>query len=170
MAFKHWAENSISKDKLSLEIEFEKNLSLKGLSSSSRSLFAASCIEQAGGVHWFIFSDREEAAYFSNDLSRALDEESVMFFPSAYKRSISQNEIDEAGLILRTSVLNRLKNIQKNSDKLIVVTFPEAIMEKVVTSESLNKNTLELKVGEKISIGFIREVLEEYHFEKVEFI
>ena len=93
-----------------------------------------------------------------------------MFFPSAYKRSISQNEIDEAGLILRTAVLNRLKNIQKNSDKLIVVTFPEALMEKVLTSESLNKNTLELKVGEKISIGFIREVLEEYHFEEVEFI
>jgi len=161
---------STLKDKRSLESDFEKSLFLKGLSSSSRSLFAASCIEQTGGVHWFIFSDREEAAYFSNDLSHALDEESVMFFPSAYKRSISQNEIDEAGLILRTAVLNRLKNIQKNSDKLIVVTFPEALMEKVLTSESLNKNTLELKVGEKISIGFIREVLEEYHFEEVEFI
>jgi transcription-repair coupling factor (superfamily II helicase) len=170
LTFKRWAEMSTLKDKRSLESDFEKSLFLKGLSSSSRSLFAASCIEQTGGVHWFIFSDREEAAYFSNDLSHALDEESVMFFPSAYKRSISQNEIDEAGLILRTAVLNRLKNIQKNSDKLIVVTFPEALMEKVLTSESLNKNTLELKVGEKISIGFIREVLEEYHFEEVEFI
>lgn len=120
-------------------------------------------------MHWFMVPDREEAAYTYNDLAHILDEKKVLFFPSAYKRSIIHNEIDEAGLILRTAVLNKLKNPGKN-DYLVVVTYPEALMEKVVTAESLNKNTLELSVGEKVSIEFIREVLYEYHFEEVEFV
>jgi len=152
-----------------VSVEEGRSCCIKGLFGSSRSLFAASCIAQTGGVHWFIIPGSEEAAYFYNDLSHALDDESVMLFPSAYKRSVNQNEVDEAGLILRTDVLNTLKNIREN-DQLIVVTYPEALMEKVITSDSLNKNTLELKKGEKISISFIREVLEEYHFEEVEFV
>jgi transcription-repair coupling factor (superfamily II helicase) len=147
----------------------DKSCNIKGLSGSSRSIFAATCINQTGGIHWFIIPGSEEAAYFYNDLSHALDEESVMFFPSAYKRSVEQNEIDEAGLILRTAVLNTFKNIREKK-RLIVVTYPDALMEKVITSDSLNKNTLDLNVNERISISFIREVLEEYHFEEVEFV
>jgi transcription-repair coupling factor (superfamily II helicase) len=162
LAFKSWDSRVKPGD-------IDKQLCLKGLSGSSRSLFIASCIAQKGGLHWFIIPEREEAAYFYNDLSHVSDQESVMLFPSAYKRSVNENEVDESGLILRTAVLNSLKKI-KETDKLIVVTYPEAIMEKVVTSDSLNKNTLELKVNEKISIGFIREVLEEYRFEETEFV
>lgn len=119
-----------------------------------------------GGTHWFIIPDHEDAAYFYNDLTHILGDDQVMFFPSAYKYAI-QNEVDESGLILRTAVLNKVKN---NGEDLVVVTYPEALMEKVVTSESLSKNTLELKTGEKVSIAFIREVLYEYHFEEVEFV
>jgi len=150
--------------------ELGKNLHCKGLCGSSQSLFAASCIAQTGGVHWVIIPDSEDAAYFYDDLSHAIDAEFVMFFPSAYKRSINQNEVDEAGLILRTAVLNNLNKPLETAGTLIVVTYPEAIMEKVITGDSLNKNTLELKVKEKISLGFIREVLEEYHFEETEFV
>jgi transcription-repair coupling factor (superfamily II helicase) len=162
-AFDHWMKN-LPSDKTN-----DKSLHLKGLSGSSRGLFAAAVIEQNAGIHWFVIPDREEAAYFYNDLFHALDEETVLFFPSAYKRSVIHNDIDEAGLILRTAVLNRLKGIS-SPERFVVVTYPEALMEKVITSESLNKNTLELKVNEKVSIGFIREVLQEYHFEEVEFV
>jgi transcription-repair coupling factor (superfamily II helicase) len=163
MPFKNWACNSQGSEE-------GRSVYFKGLAGSSSSLFAASCVNQCNTVNWFIMPDGEEAAYFSNDLSRALDEDSVMLFPSAYKRSVNSNEIDEAGLILRTAVLNRLKGFGNKGQKLAVVTYPDALMEKVITSESLNKNTLELKVGEKISIGFIREILEEYQFSEVEFI
>lgn len=148
----------------------DKALRLKGLSGSSQSLFAASTIQDTSGVHWFIIPEQEESAYFYNDLSHALGEDVVMYFPSAYKRSVVHNEIDESALILRTAVLNQLKKIVADPAKTVVVTYPEALMEKVVTAESLTKNTLELKVGEKITIEFIREVLEEYHFEEVEFV
>ena len=139
------------------------------MSGSSCNLFAALIIEKCKGVHWFVIPEHEEAAYLYNDLTHALDENMVLFFPSGYKRSVIHNEIDESGLILRTAVLNQLKDLSK-VDRLVVVTYPEALMEKVVTSESLLKNTLELTVGEKITIEFIREVLEEYHFEEVEFV
>jgi transcription-repair coupling factor (superfamily II helicase) len=147
----------------------KRTFRIKGLTGSSPYLFAASVIESVKGLHWFIIPDSEEAAYVYNDLLHTLDEESVMFFPSAYKHSVNRNEIDEAGLILRTAVLNTFKGLDPEK-RLVVVTYPEALIEKVVTSDSLNKNTLELKVGEKISIGFTREVLEEYHFEEVEFV
>jgi transcription-repair coupling factor (superfamily II helicase) len=156
-ALAHWKGNATS-----------KVICLKSLCGSSRSLFASSVIEKVGGMHWFIIPDREEAAYLYDDLAHTLDENIVLFFPSAYKRSVIHNEIDEAGLILRTAVLNQFKS--SNIRKIVVVTYPEALMEKVVTSESLQKNTLELTVGEKITIEFIREVLEEYHFEEVEFV
>jgi transcription-repair coupling factor (superfamily II helicase) len=147
----------------------KNGLFLKGLAGASSSLFSATAASLVKGPHWFIIPDKEYAAYFYNDLTHALDENSVLFFPSAYKRSVSQNETDESGLILRTSVLNRLKSYTEG-EFLIVVTYPEAIMEKVITSDSLFKNTLELKVGEKVSIDFIREALNEYHFEEVEFV
>jgi transcription-repair coupling factor (superfamily II helicase) len=143
---------------------------LKGLCGSSYNLFAASAIGQSGGVHWFITPDREMAAYQYNDLVNAFNDDVVLFFPSAYKRSVNQNDIDESGLILRTAVLNRLKHVASDSQPLIVVSYPEALMEKVITSDSLNRNTLELKTGEQISIAFIREVLNEYQFEETEFV
>jgi transcription-repair coupling factor (superfamily II helicase) len=142
---------------------------LKGLAGSSASLFAASAINETGGLHWLVIPDRENAAYFYNDLTHALDDEKVLFFPSAYKRSVIHNVTDEAGLILRTSVLNSLKAFA-DGETLLIVTYPEALMEKVITSDSLFKNTLQLKVGEKVSISFIREVLNEYHFEESEFV
>ncbi len=83
---------------------------------------------------------------------------------------MDENVNDEAGLILRTEVLNKLKKIDRIEYPVIFVSYPEALMEKVISSENLNKNTLELNVGESISIKFIREVLEEYKFEEVEFV
>jgi transcription-repair coupling factor (superfamily II helicase) len=161
--FKEWAEKILS------SFSSPGTIHLKGLAGSSAGIFAATVVSEIGGSHWFIIPEKEYAAYFYNDLTHALDDEKVLFFPSAYKRSVIHNEPDEAGLILRTAVLNRLKSFSE-TETLIIVTYPEALMEKVVTSENLVKNTLELKVGEKISIDFIREVLNEYHFEEVEFV
>lgn len=146
------------------------NIHLEDLCGSSGILFAASCINKIGGIHWFILPDREQASYLYNDLTHSLNDDFVSFFASAYKRSMNERVNDEAGLILRTAVLNKLKNIEKDKDSHVFVTYPEALMEKVITTGNLNKNTLDLNVGELISIAFIREVLEEYHFEEVEFV
>lgn len=146
------------------------NISLTGLSGSSGVLFASACIEKSRFINWFIVPDREQAAYIYGDLSNTLNEDNVYFFPSGYKRSMNETVNDEAGLILRTEVLNKLKNIGNIKLPVIFVSYPEALIEKVISAENLSKNTIELNVGETISITFIREALEEYNFEEVEFV
>jgi transcription-repair coupling factor (superfamily II helicase) len=115
-----------------------------------------------------MLSDKEEAAYFYNDLLTCLKETEVVFFPSSYKRSIQYTQQDNGNIILRTNALNRLGGY--SSGLLAVVTYPEAISEKVITRKTLEKNTLSLTTGENISISFIQEVLETYRFEAVDFV
>ena len=115
----------------------------------------------------FILSDREEAAFFFDDLRVLGREEDLLFFPSSYKRNIWHDHIDSENIIQRTDVLNKLSVKEK---KYMVVTYPEAIMEMVVSESGLQKHTLLVKTGEKLSISFINELLFEYGFERVEFV
>ena len=102
---------------------------LKGLSGSSVSVVTSEILRLIPQIHFFIFTDKEEAAYFYNDLLRILDQDKVLFFPSSYKRSIQYNQIDNGQIILRTNVLSQLSNYEKGL--LILVTYPEALFEKV---------------------------------------
>ncbi len=115
----------------------------------------------------FILGDREEAAFFFDDLQVLGREEELLFFPSSFKRNIWHDHIDNENIILRTDVLNKLSVKDKN---YLIVTYPEAIMEMVLSESGLQKHTLHVKTGEKLSISFINELLFEYGFERVEFV
>jgi transcription-repair coupling factor (superfamily II helicase) len=155
-----------------LSLRTERKLHCSGLSGSSKSMVAAAIIPRISGIHLFLMPEKEEAAYFYNDLVNLLDGEKVLFFPSSYKRSVHYNQTDNGNIILRTNVINRLgtyPNISKD-DYLIVVTYPEGLAEKVITHKKLQKNTLQLIKAEKIPVSFIREVMEEYRFTEVDFV
>ena len=143
-----------------------------GLSGSSKSLLAASVIPRLPGVHLLILPEKEDAAYVYNDLVNLLGSDPVLFFPSAFKRSVHYNQIDNGNVILRTNVINKLGSGIKgeNDNFLVVVTYPEGLAEKVITHKKLEKNTLLLNKGEKLSIGFMQEVMEEYRFTQVDFV
>lgn len=143
------------------------NFSLKGLTGSSASVVVAAAhkVKPFSGV--VILNDREEASYFFDDLSALGLENELLFFPSSYKRNIVDERIDNENIIFRTEVLNK---IMQNDANYLVITFPEAIMEKVISEKGLAKHTLTVKKGEKLSVAFINEVLYEYGFEKVEFV
>ncbi len=148
-------------------------IQLTGLTGSAKSLVTAAIIKKSGINNLFIFADKDEAAYFYNDLINLTGSESVLFFPSSYKRSVQYYQPDNGNIILRTRVLNSIGNLQKNEDtdgNITVVSYPEALIEKVITHQKLKKNTLQLVKGEKISIEFIHEVLDEYKFELVDFV
>ena len=151
-----------------------KRFFLKGLAGSSKSVLSSAVIRKVKGLHLFILSEKEEAAYYYNDLVHLLGEKNTLFFPSSYKRSVQYGQTDSGNIILRTEVLNMLGSYgDSNSpadNHLIVVTYPEALIEKVVAHERLRKNTLYLTKGEKVSIEFITEVLDEYHFERNDFV
>lgn len=140
---------------------------LKGLSGSSASMFIHSCIDSMKGSHLIILNDKEEAAYFFNDLTTFDGYERSMFFPSSYARSIQYKKTDEANIINRTQVLKRLGERRAAS---FIVTYPEALMERVISRKGLEDNSFELKEGEKVSRAFLRELLETYRFELVDFV
>ncbi|HKL37524.1 MAG TPA: transcription-repair coupling factor, partial [Bacteroidales bacterium] len=115
---------------------------------------------------FFIGKDKEEAAYFYNDLQNLMGTDRVYFFSSTYKRSIQFGQEDPTNIILRTEVLNALRS----AGSPIVVSYPEAIIEKVAARKQIEQNTLEIHQGEKISSDFLNDVLFEYQFEQVDFV
>lgn len=112
-------------------------------------------------------NDREDAAYLFNDLSNLLDNQYVYYFPSSYKRAIRMQQLDKDNVMLRTEVLNRLAS---RNHKALILTYPEAILERVVSKKELNDNTLILKKGEQVNLDFTTEILYEYGFERTDFV
>lgn len=148
-------------------LEKAKNIRLKGLLGSSFGVFAANLFCKSSRSFVYILDDLETAGYFYHDLVQLLNNKQVLFYPSAYKRAIKFGQIDSANEILKTEVLNRL---QTNTDNVIIVTYPEAIAEKVISKEALKENTLNIHIGEKIDSVFVSEVLDSYGFEYVEYV
>lgn len=150
----------------------KQRILLKGLAGSSSSMLSAALLDEDTSVHFFIFDEKDSAAYFYNDLKNMLeDPDRILFFPSSYKRSVQYKQTDNGNIILRTKVVNALNQSTNNeADRLIVVSHPEAFTEKVASKEKLDDTTLQLHIGEKIDIDFIHEVLDEYGFELVDFV
>lgn len=114
--------------------------------ASCASLYASAFVKARPGVYVFILNDEEEAGYFYHDIVQANGDEQTLFYPSSYRRAIKYGQKDAANEILRTEVLNRLER----NEAVAVVTFPDALAEKVVSRKSLNENTLTLRVGQEI--------------------
>lgn len=112
-------------------------------------------------------NDLEEAGYLYHDLCQTLGDANILFFPSAYKREIRYGQRDAANDILRMETLARLN---KSKKPCIVVSYPEALVEKVVSADSLKENTLKISVAEKIDSSFVSEVLDSYGFEYVDYV
>ena len=116
--------------------------------------------------HVVILNDNEEAAYFLNDLENILGEGHAFFFPASYKKSFHVDEADNSNILMRAEVLSKLN---RNS-KTLVITYPEAIAEKVVTRRNLELNSIAMRVKDSISISFINEFLLHHEFENVDFV
>ena len=140
---------------------------LNGLLASSANFYFLAFLKKKTSTNLIVLSDREEAAYFQNDLANISEKEDFLFFPSSFKRSVQYNKIDSASIIQRTEVFNK---ITSSTRKITIVTYTEALIEKVITKDELDENTLQLSVGEELSIDFISEMLVEYNFQLVDFV
>ena len=139
----------------------------RGFKGSGSQFFIASAVKKMHGIHLVILNDKENAAYAYNDLQDVLGEDKVMFFPSPFKYPYQLESTDNTNILMRAETLDM---IVKKPSWLVVVTYGEALSERVVTKKQLKKNILELKVGEETTIDFINELLYEYHFERVDFV
>lgn len=138
-----------------------------GLCASATSLFASVLVGQGRHSFVFILNDMEEAGYFYHDLVQVLGDGPVLFFPSSFRRAIKYGQKDAANEILRTEVLGRL---QGGGAPICVVTYPDALAEKVVSHGELDSNTLRLHTGERVGMDFIIEVLSGYGFTRVDYV
>lgn len=140
---------------------------LKGLVGSSFSIVVSEVFKTADKPFLLIFDDKEEAAYYLNDLEELINNKDVLFYPGSYRRPYQLEETNNANVLLRAEVLNRINSRKK---PCIIVTYPDALFEKVVTKKELEKNTLKISVGNNLSIDFVNEVLFEYKFKRVDFV
>ena len=140
---------------------------VKGLIGSALSFVVVSAFKTAEKPFLLIFNDKEEAAHYLNDLEQLLSEKDVLFYPGSYRRPYDIEETDNANVLLRAEVLNRINSQKKPA---IIVTYPDALFEQVVTRKELERNTLKIGVNDKISIDFVNEVLFEYKFKRVDFV
>ena len=139
---------------------------LDGMHGSCASLFASAFVKKRPGVYVFILDDLEEAGYFYHDMVQVNGEGHTLFFPSSYRRAFKYGQKDAANEILRTEVLGMLER----KEPVAVVTYPEALAEKVVSRKTLNERTLTLEVGRHVATGKIMEELSGYGFERVDYV
>ena len=140
---------------------------LNGLKGSSKAIILAVLYEKIQRDFLCIIPDQEESVYFMNDLQSFVDEKKIIYFPSPYKK---ENPLlhDNPAVLERTEALNRIR--QSSSAGRIIITYPEALCEKVVANETLQDNISILKAGDQLNPEFIISFLVEYGFERTEFV
>ncbi len=139
----------------------------QNLIGSSKTILLANIFQNSNKNLVVLLNDKEEAAYFFDDLNNLGFADDTLFFPSSYKRSIQFGGVEQENIVQRTEVLNK---VSLNKKKHIIFTYPEAIVETVISQAGLEENTLRVKTGDKISTDFINEFLYEYGFERVDFV
>ncbi|PWH83776.1 transcription-repair coupling factor [Algibacter marinivivus] len=140
---------------------------VKGLVGSAFSFVISSLFKTAEKPFLLVFNDKEEAAHYLNDLEQLLSEKDVLFYPGSYRRPYDIEETDNANVLLRAEVLNRINSQKKPA---IIVTYPDALFEQVVTRKELERHTLKVGVNDSLSIDFVNEMLFEYKFKRVDFV
>ncbi len=147
---------------------------LSGLRGSARAFVAASAVRRMKGTHIFVLPDKESAAYFHNDLESLFGEKDmeyskrkVLFFPTSYKRPYEIENTDRSNILLRSEVLNKMHT---RSSGFAVVSYPEALAEKVVNKRAVAKNTLKVRRGDALDLDFVTEALIELRFDRVDFV
>ena len=145
----------------------QNHFQITNMVGSSLSFVISETFKKADKTYLIILNDKEEAAYLLNDLEQLLGNKNVLFYPGSYRRPYQIDETDNANVLLRSEVLNRINSRKKPA---VIVTYPEALFEKVVTKKELQKNTLKLTLSENVSLDFVNEVLFEYNFNRVDFV
>ncbi len=161
------ADERIKDLALALNSGKSPRVQLRGLVGSGDAAIAVALYFLQHKHMLFVLPDREEAGYFQADLENLTGKE-ILLFPSSYRKPFEFTQPDSSNVLARAEVLNELNH--STGFGQLIVTYPEALAEKVIDRASLEKNTLEISVSNKLSIDFINEFLVEYDFDRVDFV
>lgn len=141
-------------------------VSVDGLAGSSAAMLFAR-LPRLEAPYLIIANDLDEAGYIYNDICQINGEDSTLIFPSGYKRDIKYGQIDAPSEILRTEVLNQWYG---NPKLQCVVTYPEALAEKVAAKEVIDHTTITLTVGSEVDLIATGAQLREFGFQMVDYV
>lgn len=150
-------------------------IQLNGLTGSSYPMLASCIARDLHLPQCFVLSSKERAAFFYNDLEKLLNERNVPlinkrvhYLPSSYKRAHTSDEIDNSNVKLRSEIVNKVAN--HPDDDYIIVTYPEALAEKVVTRQFLKQNSFVIRQGSEIPTDIFLQFLYEFEYLQEEFV
>ena len=165
--------NALAKKLRTLNPSQRHIIQLKGLKGSAAATFLSPIKNAVSGLYLFILNDADQAGYFYHDICQISGDDKVSFFPSAYKRSIKYGQIDSASEILRTETIGSINKFieSDNPNKaLIVVTYPEALAEKVARTEEVQERFINLRVGQILENKQLIDNLLAEKFHRVDYV
>jgi transcription-repair coupling factor (superfamily II helicase) len=157
----------------------ERKINLSNLAGSLKAIVAAGVIRRTKGTHLFVLNTIDDAAYFYADIYRLLnpagtingnesvENDTVLFFPSSFKKSCKYGREDMSNIVRRTQLIERIDN---NANTLVVVAFPEALAETFPSGEAMNNNSIKITKGDKPGIDFVAEMFVSYGFIRSDFV
>lgn len=137
------------------------------LGSSSQFVFAACSAVAEKLNHIVILNDAEDAAYFHNTLENISGALDIFYFPSSFKNRNNFQQLNLSHVMLRTEALTK---IASGGNKKVIVTYPEALLEKVVVSETIAENIIHIKTADTLDIPALLLKLDKYGFERSDFV
>lgn len=143
-------------------------IQLKGLRASLSSFIISAAFLNEGCNHLIVANDKEAAAYIHNNIANLLDPKPIRFFPDSFKRPLYFEKLDTSMMLQRTEAVNHLTQSKEKGE--ILVTYPEAIFEKVVSPEVLSQNRINIQTGEQVDIPTIIDFLVDYGFSREDFV
>ena len=159
-------ENHPTFSKLQDSLITNEKLNIKGIKGSFLQVLMAALQKSKPQKQLIIANDQEEAAYIYNDIQNLIGESKALYYPSSSTTPYTTSRTQNANVVQRAEVLSELNN----SKKKFIVTYPEALLEKVVTKKELSKNSHAIKVGDALSMDFLIDVLFEYEFTREQFV
>ena len=159
---------SLNLQKLQTSIDkSETNIFLKGLHGSSKSFLINSLFSNSNKNIYWILENKESAGYHFNDLEGLVDEKQLFYFPSSYNRENDFKKTNSQSIFLRTELI---RNLKPSSLKNLIVTYPEAIFEKIIIKKDIQKRFLKIKIGDLISLELFNEKLFDLEFNREDFV
>lgn len=118
--------------------------------------------------HLLVANDKEEAAYWQNNLAGLFGKKPVRFFPDSFKRPQHFENLNSGQVLERTETVNAITTSKASGE--IIVTYPEALFEKVVSPQVLDQNRLLLRIGEDLQVDDLIELLTDFDFKREEYV
>lgn len=141
---------------------------LRGIAGAQDAFILSGLFKANPKTHIFVAENKEQAAYYLNDFESLLDSSTSIFFPDSFKRPANFEEILPAHVQQRTDVVNRLS--KADMDPHIIVTYPEALFEKVVKPGIIDALKIDIKKDESLDVDTMIELLVSYDFKREDYV